>query len=126
MRKVLLLVFLAAEKRCTESLIIPRLVSSLSKRVAFFRDGAPLDAGAGDLQPGIETINAHNQELFGKLDALRESDDFRFYSVDILASCEYMPQELFECYTESCEIYPVDEGEVRCIQPTHLPARVEL
>jgi len=23
-----------------------------------------------------------------------------------------MPQELFECYTESCEIYPEDEAEV--------------
>ena len=37
---------------------------------------------------------------------------FRLYSVDILASCEYMPQELFECYSESCEIYPVDDDEV--------------
>jgi len=32
--------------------------------------------------------------------------------VDMLASCEYMPQELFECYSETCEIYPVDEEEV--------------
>jgi len=30
----------------------------------------------------------------------------------MLASCEYIPQELFECYTESCEIYPVDDDEV--------------
>lgn len=30
----------------------------------------------------------------------------------MLASCEYVPQELFECYTESCEIYPVDDEEV--------------
>eukprot|EP00986_Skeletonema_menzelii_P004433 scaffold1493_cov147-Skeletonema_menzelii.AAC.6 len=30
----------------------------------------------------------------------------------MLASCEYLPQELFECYTESCEIYPVDDDEV--------------
>ncbi len=27
----------------------------------------------------------------------------------MLASCEYIPQELFECYSETCEIYPVDE-----------------
>jgi hypothetical protein len=30
----------------------------------------------------------------------------------MLASCEYLPQELFECYTESCEIYPADDGDV--------------
>lgn len=30
----------------------------------------------------------------------------------MLGSCEYMPQELFECYSQSCEIYPVDEDEV--------------
>jgi len=30
----------------------------------------------------------------------------------MLASCGYLPQELFECYTESCEIYPVDDEEV--------------
>ena len=27
----------------------------------------------------------------------------------MLASCEYIPQELFECYSQTCEIYPVDE-----------------
>jgi len=30
----------------------------------------------------------------------------------MLASCEYVPQDLFECYTESCEIYPVDDDNV--------------
>jgi len=30
----------------------------------------------------------------------------------MLGSCEYMPQELFECYSETCEIYPIDEEEV--------------
>jgi hypothetical protein len=65
-----------------------------------------------DLLPGIEAINANNLDLFKSLEALRKQDEFRYYSVDILASCEYMPQELFECYTQSCEIYPVDEDEV--------------
>ena len=23
-----------------------------------------------------------------------------------------MPQELFECYTESCEVYPADDDDV--------------
>lgn len=67
---------------------------------------------APDLLPGIEVIQQHNAELLDKLEALGTSNYFRLYSVDILASCEYMPQELFECYTESCEIFPVDEEEV--------------
>lgn len=64
------------------------------------------------LTPGIEAIQQHNEELLGKLEVLKESNYFRLFSVDILASCEYMAQELFECYTESCEIYPVDEDQV--------------
>mmetsp|Transcript_7555 Transcript_7555/g.9880 ORF Transcript_7555/g.9880 Transcript_7555/m.9880 type:complete len:425 (-) Transcript_7555:144-1418(-) len=66
-----------------------------------------------DLLPGIQAIDqGGNQELLLKLEALREAPDFRFFSVDILASCEYMPQELFECYTEGCEILPIDEEDV--------------
>lgn len=61
----------------------------------------------------MEAIQQFNAQLLEKLEAFRDSKYFRLYSVDILASCEYMPQELFECYTESCEIYPVDEEEVR-------------
>jgi hypothetical protein len=30
----------------------------------------------------------------------------------MLASCNYFPQELFECYTESCEVYPTDDTDV--------------
>ena len=67
-----------------------------------------------DLQPGIDAIDTANPALFEKLSELREDSYFRLYSVDILASCEYMPQELFECYSETCEIYPVDEDEVSC------------
>lgn len=65
-----------------------------------------------ELLPGIAAIDKANDELFAKLESLRENPYFRFYSVDILASCEYMPQELVECYTEACEIYPSDEDEV--------------
>ena len=64
------------------------------------------------MSPGIQAIQQYNADLLDRLETLRESNYFRLYSVDILGSCEYMPQELFECYTESCEIYPVDEEEV--------------
>ena len=76
---------------------------------------APLHQSASstaDLAPGISTINELNSELEPKLDLLRTQPYFRLYSVDMLGSCEYMPQELFECYSETCEIYPVDEDEV--------------
>jgi len=72
-----------------------------------------------ELLPGIEAIDAANDDLFVKLDSLRDEPYFRLYSVDILASCEYMPQELFECYSESCEIYPVEEEEVSLVPAHH-------
>lgn len=65
-----------------------------------------------ELQPGIDAIDAANPFLHETLSHLRYDSYFRLYSVDILASCEYIPQELFECYSETCEIYPVDEDEV--------------
>mmetsp|Transcript_33835 Transcript_33835/g.49741 ORF Transcript_33835/g.49741 Transcript_33835/m.49741 type:complete len:423 (-) Transcript_33835:168-1436(-) len=65
-----------------------------------------------DLVPGIDAVDSLNGELEHMLDDLREEDFFSLYSVDMLGSCEYIPQELFECYSESCEIYPVDDDEV--------------
>ena len=73
-----------------------------------------------ELQPGIAAIDAANPVLYDKLSRLRDNPYFRLYSVDILASCEYMPQELFECYSETCEIYPVDEDEVRTTKTFHM------
>jgi len=65
-----------------------------------------------ELEAGITAIQNSNKNLLAMLENLREKPFFRLYSIDILASCEYMPQELFECYSESCEIYPVEEEEV--------------
>jgi hypothetical protein len=65
-----------------------------------------------ELLPGIAAIDAVNDQLCENLEELLDRPYFRLYSVDILASCEYMPQELFECYSTSCEIYPVEEDEV--------------
>jgi hypothetical protein len=72
-----------------------------------------LSAATAELTPGINVINELNADLEPKLDLLRAQNYFRLYSVDMLGSCEYMPQELFECYSETCEIYPIDEEEVR-------------
>ena len=75
-------------------------------------NSATIESSNEDLLPGIAEIDKANNNLFEQLQALRSQPYFRYYSVDILASCEYIPQELFECYTESCEIYPEDESEV--------------
>ena len=82
---------------------------------------SPISTNA-DLLPGISTIDAFNDEIGNQLRGLRETPYFRLYSVDILGSCEYMPQELFECYSETCEIYPIDDDEVRedCRMLTYL------
>lgn len=68
-----------------------------------------------ELLPGITAINEANDGLNSKLSKLCDHLFFRLFSIDILASCEYMPQELFECYTETCEIYPEDEEAVSAL-----------
>ncbi|KAL7522573.1 hypothetical protein ACHAWX_007271 [Stephanocyclus meneghinianus] len=64
------------------------------------------------LSPGIAAIDNALPALSSLFSQLRSLPYFSLYSCDMLGSCEYMPQELFECYTESCEIYPVDDDEV--------------
>jgi hypothetical protein len=66
-----------------------------------------------DLLPGIAAIDEANDVISEEMNKLRQTPYFRLFCVDILASCEYMPQELFECYSETCEVYPVDDEEVR-------------
>ena len=63
-----------------------------------------LASSNGDLAPGIAVIDDANDAVFGYLGSLQDSPYFRLFCVDILASCEYMPQELFECYSETCEV----------------------
>lgn len=70
------------------------------------------DAISEDFKPGIAAIDEMNPALKETLDSLRHYPYFRLYSCDMLGSCEYMPQELFECYSQSCEIYPIDEEDV--------------
>lgn len=69
-------------------------------------------AASPSLAPGMAAIDDVNDELEGLLCQIRKKPFFRMYSVDMLASCEYIPQELFECYSSTCEIYPIDEEEI--------------
>jgi hypothetical protein len=89
---------------------------SQNHRLALLRQTHRLDSTSAasissneDLLPGIEKIDAQNHELYELLSNLRDKPYFRLYSVDMLGSCEYLPQELTECYSETCEIYPIDE-----------------
>jgi Endoplasmic Reticulum Oxidoreductin 1 (ERO1) len=79
-----------------------------------------------ELLPGITAINESNDDLNSKLSKLCDHLFFRLFSIDILASCEYMPQELFECYTETCEIYPEDEEAVSALAALCLEQSVNL
>ena len=68
-----------------------------------------------ELYGAIECIQNQNDDLLTMLDKLRSESLFlRLYSVDMLGSCEYLPQLFEECYSTACEIYPVEEEEVRC------------
>jgi hypothetical protein len=80
-----------------------------------FRLSSSIISNDEDLLPGIAAIDMGNGDLMTRLEKLCDQPYFRLYSVDILASCEYLPQELFECYTESCEIYPEDEENVSIV-----------
>ncbi|KAG7363945.1 endoplasmic reticulum oxidoreductin [Nitzschia inconspicua] len=71
-----------------------------------------------DLLPGIELIDQYNAQIQDQVDQIRQASYFRLFCVDILASCEYMPQELFECYSETCEVYPVDDDDVPSVLRT--------
>lgn len=108
-----LLIITGNEVRKAGGLVPCNLVDRRPTRTRDHGRLRPLQSVAASFQPAMEVINSQNPELLRNLESLRSKSDFRYYSVDILASCEYMAQELFECYTESCEIYPVDDGEVR-------------
>eukprot|EP00613_Pedinella_sp_CCMP2098_P054569 CAMPEP_0171897546 /NCGR_PEP_ID=MMETSP0992-20121227/48198_1 /TAXON_ID=483369 /ORGANISM="non described non described, Strain CCMP2098" /LENGTH=392 /DNA_ID=CAMNT_0012525691 /DNA_START=8 /DNA_END=1186 /DNA_ORIENTATION=+ len=61
---------------------------------------------------GLQCIDEYNEDLLEVLDELRQQPFFRYYSVDLLKGCNYFPQDIDECSTQSCEIYPVDTGVV--------------
>lgn len=65
-----------------------------------------------DMTVGISAIDNANDEIIARLDRLRHIPAFCLFGMDILSSCEYMPQELQECYTSTCEVYPVEDDTV--------------
>jgi len=61
---------------------------------------------------GLAAIDEYNEDLLEILDELRAQPFFRLYSVDLLKGCNYFPQGIDECDSQSCEIYPMDEEDV--------------
>eukprot|EP00581_Thalassiosira_minuscula_P032784 CAMPEP_0183785084 /NCGR_PEP_ID=MMETSP0739-20130205/66321_1 /TAXON_ID=385413 /ORGANISM="Thalassiosira miniscula, Strain CCMP1093" /LENGTH=404 /DNA_ID=CAMNT_0026029079 /DNA_START=4 /DNA_END=1218 /DNA_ORIENTATION=- len=92
------------------SQIVPPYAPPIASRHVSLSASASLNDAS--LAPGIRAIDSALPTLAPLFDELRALPYFRLYSCDMLASCEYLPQDLFECYTESCEIYPVDDDEV--------------
>ena len=85
------------------------------KRVMIYSSPSSAISNNQDMIPGIAAIDEANDLITEQMHNLRQTPYFRLFCVDILASCEYMPQELFECYSETCEVYPVDDEEVRFV-----------
>lgn len=91
----------------------PSSSSSMTTLWASTSDGTAVSTNE-NLVPGIMAIDHANDDIRSYMKDIRETPYFRLFCVDILASCEYMPQELFECYSELCEVYPVEDDVVRC------------
>ena len=101
--------FVQSPAKSTEAL---RASSSSSQRHPSLHMATVAALHDESLAPGIDAIDTALPSIAPLFSELRSLPFFRLYSCDMLASCEYLPQELFECYTESCEIYPVDDDEV--------------
>merc|ERR1712238_225787 len=102
------------KKSCIISRTITRpIVSTTTRTKTSLKSSASSSISPNeDLLPGISMIDDANAAIAETMENLQGSPYFRLFCVDILASCEYMPQELFECYSETCEVYPVDDDLV--------------
>lgn len=94
---------------CWGTASVSRFHSKLAASSSSSSSSASAISSNEDLLPGIAAIDKMNADLLAKLGPLRELPYFRLYSVDMLGSCEYMPQDLFECYSQTCEVYPVED-----------------
>ncbi len=59
---------------------------------------------------GAAATRRHASTVLPALDHLRNLNFFRYYAVDLLASCGYTPSTEMPCELDACEIEPVDEA----------------
>ena len=57
---------------------------------------------------GAKAIRKHANEVLPAFQALKNKNFFRFYAVDLLASCGYTPSTEIPCALDACEIEPTD------------------
>mmetsp|Transcript_37178 Transcript_37178/g.116375 ORF Transcript_37178/g.116375 Transcript_37178/m.116375 type:complete len:410 (-) Transcript_37178:133-1362(-) len=67
-------------------------------------------AGDSDwLLAGAAALSQHIAALAPQFAAVRERPFFRFFAVDLLASCGYVPQNEVPCELDACEIEPTED-----------------
>ena len=65
---------------------------------------------------GVSAVRASNHELLPLLTELREARFFRFYPVDLLAGCAYMPTHEAPCELDACEVDVAEEVPAELIE----------
>ena len=61
------------------------------------------------LAEGVEVVRSQNPTMLPLLTRLRDFEFFRYFAVDLLAGCSYIPTEDEPCGLDACEIDPVDD-----------------
>lgn len=67
------------------------------------------------LAKGITTVDELNGLTLPLLTQLREFEFFRFFAVDLLSSCSYMPTHDEPCGLDACDIEPAEDVPQRMI-----------
>ena len=87
-------------------------------------------AGDSDwLLAGAAALSQHTAALAPQFAAVRERPFFRFFAVDLLASCGYVPQNEVPCELDACEIEPTEDvpppmmerDANECASPHYMP-----
>jgi len=68
------------------------------------------------LLEGAAALSEYTSALAPEFEALRERPFFRYYGVDLLASCTYLPQQETPCELDACEIEPSDDVPERMLE----------
>ena len=61
------------------------------------------------LAEGVEGVRSQNPTMLPLLTRLRDFEFFRYFAVDLLAGCSYMPPQDEPCGLDACESDPVDD-----------------
>ncbi|KAG8470208.1 hypothetical protein KFE25_008629 [Diacronema lutheri] len=85
----------------------------------FWFSGFSKSSRAKEFDRGVDAINRQVDGAIEMLNEITSEPFFSLYSVDMLASCAYLLQDVDECNLQSCECLPCDDEDV----PPHLLAR---